>query len=320
MGIRLTGSGSREWSGGGIGTADQLTESGGVLASQDMRLETGDGNGRHGGRRMPVPRTDARQRSRPSRDTCIDTNRNAAVVGRHLVSVAALALAVGAAACGGPRSATVSAATGEAPPSTAAGSLPPGEPPDGEWPLPGRDAQGTRYSPLTQITPENVKTLKVAWTFSTGFARGFEGQPHVVDKTMYVVSPYPNAVFAIDLTHQGGPVKWVYRPATAPASQGEACCDVVNRGASFGSGKVVFNRLDNHTVALDATTGKAVWDTQLDSIEEGSTMTMAPLIVGNVVLVGNSGAELGVHGWIAGLDLATGKCSGEPTTLAPTQR
>src|SRR5581483_8630932 len=200
----------------------------------------------------------------------------------------------------------VTASNGEAPPSTPNAGAPPGAPDAAIWPLPGRDAQGTRYSPLTEITPDNVKNLKVAWTFSTGFARGFEGQPLVVNNTMYVVTPWPNWVFALDLTKQGGPLKWVYKTPTARAAQGEACCDVVNRGASFADNKIIFNRLDNHTVALDANTGKVVWDVQLDSIAEGATMTMAPLVADGMVFVGNSGAELGVRGWAAGLDLGTG--------------
>ncbi len=178
--------------------------------------------------------------------------------------------------------------------------------PAGEWPLPGRDEQGTRYSPLDQITAANVQALKVAWTFSSGTARGFEGQPLVVNNTMYVVTPWPNTVFALDLTNPHAPAKWIYRPPTAPASQGEACCDVVNRGASYADGKIVFNRLDDHTVALDANTGRVIWDVQLDDINKGATMTMAPLIAHGLVFVGNSGAELGVRGWITALDLNTG--------------
>jgi lanthanide-dependent methanol dehydrogenase len=209
--------------------------------------------------------------------------------------------------CGGEKTPIISASNGEAPPSAPAAQAPRGAPDAGIWPLPGRDAQGTRYSPLTQITTDNVKNLHVVWTFSTGFARGFEGQPLVVNNTMYVVTPWPNWVFALDLTKPNGPVKWVYKSPTARAAQGEACCDVVNRGASFADGKIVFNRLDNHTVALDANTGKVVWDVQLDSIAEGATMTMAPLVADGLVFVGNSGAELGVRGWAAALDLATGQ-------------
>lgn len=193
----------------------------------------------------------------------------------------------------------------------------PGAASDGEWTLPGRDYAGTRFSPLAQITAANVKDLKLAWTFSTGLARGFEGQPLVVRRTMYVVTPYPNKVFAIDLGNPTGPLKWSYQPPTAPASQGVACCDVVNRGAAFGDGKIVFNRLDNHTVALDAETGKVVWDTKLGDIDKGETMTMAPFIVKDHVFVGNSGGEMGVHGWLTALDLEDGKIAWRAYSTGP---
>ena len=183
-----------------------------------------------------------------------------------------------------------------------------GKPGPGDWPLPGRDPQGTRYSPLDQINTSNAGKLQVAWTFSTGLVRGHEGQPLVVGNTMYVVTPYPNKVFALTLNKSGGAtLKWAYTPPTAPASQGEACCDVVNRGASYVDGKIVFNRLDNHTVALDAGTGKVVWDDSLGDIDRGETMTMAPLAVNGIVYIGNSGAEMGVRGWIAAIDAGSGK-------------
>jgi lanthanide-dependent methanol dehydrogenase len=183
----------------------------------------------------------------------------------------------------------------------------PGAPNPAEWTLPGRDYAGTRYSPLDQITGENAKNLRVAWTFSTGLARGHEGQPLVVNRTMYVVTPWPNIAYAIDLANPQGPLKWSYHPPTNPASQGVACCDVVNRGASYADGKIVFNRLDNVTVALDAETGKVAWETRLGDINRGETMTMAPLVVNGRVFVGNSGGELGVRGWISALDLKNGK-------------
>ena len=187
----------------------------------------------------------------------------------------------------------------------------------GDWPLPGRDYAGTRYSPLGQITTANARNLRVAWTFSTGLVRGFEGQPLVVNNTMYVVTPYPNYVYALDLTRQGGPVKWAYKPVTDPASQGVACCDVVNRGASYADGKVVVNRLDNHTVALDANTGKVLWDVKLGDVARGETMTMAPLIARGKVYVGNAGGELGVRGWIIALDLNTGKTAWKAFNTGP---
>jgi alcohol dehydrogenase (cytochrome c) len=147
----------------------------------------------------------------------------------------------------------------------------------------------------------------VAWTFSTGVLHGHEGQPLVVGKTMYLVTPWPNIVYALDLEHPGAPARWTFRPNTSPAAQGVACCDVVNRGASFGDGKIVFNTLDNHTVALDARTGKVAWSVKMGDINLGETTTMAPLIIGNRVITGISGAELGVRGRLAALELSSGK-------------
>lgn len=193
----------------------------------------------------------------------------------------------------------------------------PGAPKPGEWTLPGRDYANTRYSPLAEITAANAKNLRVAWSFSTGINRGHEGQPLVVDNTMYVVTPHPNIVYAIDLRHPGGPLKWTYRPPTDPAAQGVACCDVVNRGASYADGKVVFNRLDNVTVALDARSGKVAWERKLGDITRGETMTMAPLIVDGLVYVGNSGGELGVRGWITALHLNDGSIAWQAYNTGP---
>jgi lanthanide-dependent methanol dehydrogenase len=220
------------------------------------------------------------------------------------------ALSLLAAACGGAGAQSAGRAADSAR-ATSAGvaesTAQPGAPKPGEWTLPGRDYANTRYSPLAQIVAENAKHLRVAWTFSTGINRGHEGTPLVVNNTMYVVTPHPNNVFAIDLAHPDGPLKWSYQPPTDPAARGEACCDVVNRGAAYADGKLVFNRLDNVTTALDAATGKVLWETKLGDIDQGQTMTMAPLIVGGRVFVGNSGGELGVRGWITALDLADGK-------------
>ena len=178
---------------------------------------------------------------------------------------------------------------------------------DGQWTMASRDFAGTRYSPLADITPSNVGQLQVAWSFSTGLVHGHEAAPLVVGNIMYVVTPYPNYLYAIDLAQPGGQLKWVYKPHPARASQGVACCDVVNRGAAYADGKVVFNTLDAHTVAVDAATGKELWNVKLGDINVGETMTMAPLIARGRVLVGNSGGEMGVRGWVTALDLKTGK-------------
>jgi PQQ-dependent dehydrogenase (methanol/ethanol family) len=160
---------------------------------------------------------------------------------------------------------------------------------------------------LNQINTTNVKNLQVAFTFSTGLARGHEAAPLVVNNTMYVVTPWPNKLFALDLTRPGAPMKWVYQPQPSPAAQGVACCDVVNRGASYFEGKIFYNTLDDQTVAVDASTGREVWKVRLGDINQGETITMAPIVVNGKVLVGNSGGEMGVRGWLTALDAKTGK-------------
>ncbi|MFL5574775.1 MAG: PQQ-dependent dehydrogenase, methanol/ethanol family [Gemmatimonadaceae bacterium] len=179
--------------------------------------------------------------------------------------------------------------------------------PDGEWAMPAGDYASSRYSPLAEITPANAKGLRVAWAMSTGVLRGHEGQPLVVDNTMYVVTPYPNVAYAIDLAQEGQPLKWKFRPANAQAAAGQACCDVVNRGAAYADGRIFYNLLDGHTVAVDAKSGAQLWRTRMGEVAKGETMTMAPLVVKGKVIVGSSGGEMGVRGWIAALDAATGK-------------
>ena len=101
------------------------------------------------------------------------------------------------------------------------------------------------------------ENLQVAFTFSTGVNKGQEAAPLVVNDTMYIVTPFPNIVYALDLKKPGAPMKWKFEPNPEPASQGVACCDVVNRGAAFYAGRIYFNTLDDHTIAIDAATGKA---------------------------------------------------------------
>jgi PQQ-dependent dehydrogenase (methanol/ethanol family) len=178
---------------------------------------------------------------------------------------------------------------------------------DGQWTMPGKDYAATRYSGLTGITAANVGRLRPVWTFSTGVLGGHEGQPLVVNQTMYVVTPYPNVLYAFDLTKDDYPLKWKYRPAVNPSALGVACCDAINRGAVHADGKIVYNLLDGHTVAVDAATGQEVWNTEVADLSRGETMTMAPLVAGNRVIVGPSGGEFGIHGWVKALDLATGR-------------
>ena len=189
-------------------------------------------------------------------------------------------------------------------PQTYAGKL---EPDDGQWIRPAKDYASTRYSALDQINTTNVQNLKLAFTFSTGQVRGHEAAPIVVNNTMYIVTPWPNVLYALDLTKPGAPVKWTYQPRPTPAAQGVACCDTVNRGVVYDDGKIFMNTLDVQTAAVDANTGKEIWKVRLGDINLGESITMAPLVAKGKVLVGNSGGEFGVRGWLAALDENTGK-------------
>ncbi|MCP8937448.1 PQQ-dependent dehydrogenase, methanol/ethanol family [Alsobacter sp. SYSU M60028] len=184
-----------------------------------------------------------------------------------------------------------------------------------EWVMPGRDYAGTRFSPLDQIKPENVGGLQAAWTFSVGKERGQESALLVVDGTMYVVSPFPNRVFALDATT--GDLKWSYVPNQDLAAQGVACCDVVNRGPAYDNGRLFVATLDDHVVALDAKTGQEIWNAKVGDINLGETITMAPLAVKGKILVGDSGGELGVRGKLTALDQATGKVAWTAWSTGP---
>src|SRR5687767_5985213 len=191
---------------------------------------------------------------------------------------------------------------------SAAGSIvnPAPDPDEGSWVRAAKDYASWRYSTLAEITTDNVSRLRPAWTFSTGVLRGQEAFPLVAENTMYIVTPFPNILYALDLTKPGAPAKWKYEPKPAAAAQGVACCDVVNRGPAYADGRVFFNTLDMHTVAVDAATGRELWKTKLGDINLGETMTMAPLVVKGKVLVGNSGGEMGVRGWLTALNESNG--------------
>jgi len=173
--------------------------------------------------------------------------------------------------------------------------------------MPAKDYSATRYSGLTQITTANAARLRPVWTFSTGVLGGHEGQPLVVGHTMYVVTPYPNVLYAFDLTQDGYPLKWKYRPDVDPNAVGIACCDAINRGAFYAEGKVVYNLLDGRTVAIDAASGRELWQTKIADLAKGETTPVAAFVVKDRVIVGASGGEFGIHGWAKGLDLATGR-------------
>src|SRR5215207_5624584 len=180
-------------------------------------------------------------------------------------------------------------------------------PEDGQWVMPSKNYANTRFSALDAINTQNVANLKVAFTFSIGVNRGQESSPIVIGNTLYVVSPFPNKLYALDLSRPGAPAKWTYDPKPDLSAQGVACCDVVNRGPTSSNGRIFYNTLDGFTVAVKGEDGKEVWRTKLADINLGETMTMAPLAAKGKIIVGNSGGEMGVRGWIAALDEVTGK-------------
>jgi PQQ-dependent dehydrogenase (methanol/ethanol family) len=174
-----------------------------------------------------------------------------------------------------------------------------------------------RFSPLNEINTGNAGRLVPAFTFNTGMTHGQESATLVVGGTLYFVTPFPNIVYALDLTKPGAPVKWKFNPRPDPAAQGVACCDTVNRGPAFADGKIVFNTLDGQTIALDAASGKELWRTHLANIRKGETITMAPLVAEGKVLVGNSGGEMGVRGWLTALNLQDGSLAWKAFNTGP---
>lgn len=175
-----------------------------------------------------------------------------------------------------------------------------------EWVMPTGDYANTRYSALSQINKGNVGKLQTAWTFSTGVLRGHEGGPLVIGDTMYINTPFPNIVFALDLNDDGR-IIWKYEPKQDPDTIPVMCCDTVNRGVAYADGKIFQYQADATLVALDAKTGKKVWSARNGDPKKGATGTSAPMIVKDKVIVGISGGEFGVQGHITAYDIKTGK-------------
>lgn len=182
---------------------------------------------------------------------------------------------------------------------------------DENWPMTGKNYDANNYSPQKQINKTNVKQLRAAWSFSTGVLSGHEGTPLVVNNVMYIHSPYPNTTFAVGLDDPGH-ILWQHKPKQNPTARAVACCDVVNRGLAYwpGDGKtpalILKTQLDGHIVALNAETGAELWKLENSDIKVGSTLTIAPYVVKDTVLVGSSGAELGVRGYVTAYDVKTG--------------
>jgi PQQ-dependent dehydrogenase (methanol/ethanol family) len=175
-----------------------------------------------------------------------------------------------------------------------------------QWVMQQGDDANTRYSKLSQINASNVKKLQVAWTFSTGVLRGHEGGPLVVGDVMYVHTPFPNTVYALDLSHEGK-ILWKYEPRQDPNVIPIMCCDTVNRGVAYADGKIFLHQADTTLVALDAKTGAKVWSVMDGEAGKGQSGTDAPFVFKDKVLVGISGGEFGVRGWVSAYNIKDGK-------------
>ncbi|MGJ4948048.1 lanthanide-dependent methanol dehydrogenase XoxF5 [Bradyrhizobium sp. HKCCYLS20291] len=175
-----------------------------------------------------------------------------------------------------------------------------------DWVMPAGDYANTRYSKLNQINAQNVGKLQVAWTFSTGVLRGHEGGPLIVGNMMYVHTPFPNKVYAIDLANDNK-IVWKYEPKQDPNVIPVMCCDTVNRGVAYGDGKIFLHQADDKLVAIDAKSGQQVWTAVNGDPSKGQTGTSAPLVVKDKVLVGTSGGEFGVQCSMTAYDIKTGK-------------
>lgn len=173
------------------------------------------------------------------------------------------------------------------------------------WVMWGNTYDGNRFSELDQINSTNADQLQPVWTFSTGVLRGHEGGPLVVGDMMYINTPFPNKVIALNLGSRT--IEWTYEPDQNPDVVPVMCCDTVNRGLAYADGKVFLQQADTTLIALDANSGDLVWEAKNGDPSKGETATQAPLVVKDKVITGISGGEFGVRGHITAYDMQTGE-------------
>src|SRR5262245_62471219 len=175
------------------------------------------------------------------------------------------------------------------------------QPDDGDWLMYRRTYDSWGYSPLSQITPENVARLKPVWTLQTGQVEGHQAPPMVNNGVMFVATP-GNQVLAIDA--KTGNLQWRFK---RPIPEDMVLLHPTSRGVGLLGDKVYFAAADAVLVALDAKTGNEVWNAQVEDYRNGYYMSLAPLVADGKVMVGVSGGELGVRGFVAAFDAETGK-------------
>jgi len=174
----------------------------------------------------------------------------------------------------------------------------------GDWLAHGRGYDEQRFSPLDRIDESNVATLGLAWFADLGTGRGQEATPIVADGVIYVSTAW-SIVRAYDA--RSGKELWAYDPAVPRDTLVKACCDAVNRGVALWKGRVYVGTLDGRLVAIDAATGKEAWSVVTVDQSQPYTITGAPRVVKDKVIIGNAGAEMGVRGYVSAYDAASGK-------------
>jgi alcohol dehydrogenase (cytochrome c) len=183
------------------------------------------------------------------------------------------------------------------------------QPEDGDWLMYRRTYNGWGYSPLSQITTENAGRLKPVWTLATGQIEGHQAPPMVNNGIMFVATP-GNQVLAVDA--KSGDVLWRFK---RPIPDDMLLLHPTSRGVGLLGDKVYFAAVDAMLVALDAKTGNEVWKTTVEDYNMGYYMSLAPLVADGKVIVGVSGGELGVRGFIAAFDAETGKATWKTYTV-----
>jgi lanthanide-dependent methanol dehydrogenase len=187
---------------------------------------------------------------------------------------------------------------------------------DTQWLMPRKDYANTGFSGLKQINSANIKNLKMAWTFSTGVNRGHEGSPLVVGDIMYIHTPFPNNIYALDLNNNQK-ILWSYFPKQSPDIQALLCCDTVSRGLGYADNKIFLQQNNGELVALNAKTGAVVWSTKVNDPKIGASNTNAPHVFKDKVLTGCSGGEFGVRCFIAAYYIKDGSLAWKAYSTGP---
>jgi lanthanide-dependent methanol dehydrogenase len=186
------------------------------------------------------------------------------------------------------------------------------------WVMSSGTYNGWNYSELDEINLANVQNLGVAWTFQLGVLDSHQAQPLVIGNMMYVVTPKPNYVYAIDLA-QDGLITWEFRPEMPELEVAieRACCGAQTRGLAFAAGKIFYNTLDGQVFALDAENGEVLWRAENTNLDIAETMSTHPIVIGDNIVVGVMGGEFGVRGHVTAYNIETGERAWRMYSMGP---